>query len=101
MDLVSLINEQLPNGCHVILPQLTMLLTFCALYLSKHWVAASSIGVAPPISAKPVSSSMYNFACQIAAGEKFPSLVFGFEPLHSTVLVHHSLVPKGVKLAVV
>jgi hypothetical protein len=53
------------------------------------------------ISAMPVSSSMYDFACQIAAGEKFPSLAFGFEPLHSTVLVHHSLVPKGVKLAVV
>jgi len=44
---------------------------------------------------------MYDFACQIAAGEKFPSLVFGFEPLHSTVFVHNSLVPKGVKFAVV
>ena len=44
---------------------------------------------------------MYDFACQITAGEKFPSLAFGFEPLYSTVLVHHSLVPKGAKLAVV
>ena len=44
---------------------------------------------------------MYDFACQIEAGAKFPSLAFGFEPLYSTVLVHHSLVPKGVKLAVV
>jgi len=44
---------------------------------------------------------MYDFACRIAAGEKFPSLAFGFEPLHSTVLVHHSSVPKSVKLAVV
>jgi AmmeMemoRadiSam system protein B len=25
---------------------------------------------------------VYDFACQIAAGEIFPSLAFGFEPLH-------------------
>src|SRR5208283_5116227 len=30
MDLVSLIKEQLPNGCHVMLPQLTTPLTFGA-----------------------------------------------------------------------
>jgi hypothetical protein len=44
---------------------------------------------------------MYDFTRQIAAGEKLPSFAFSFEPLYSTVLVHHSLVPKGVKLAVV
>jgi len=65
---------------------------------SAHWAKPN---VYAAISAKPVSSSMYDFAYQIAAGEKFPSLAFGFEPLHSTILVYHSLVPKGVKLAVV
>jgi hypothetical protein len=32
---------------------------------------------------------MYDFAGQIAAGEIFPSLAFGFEPLDPTVLKHH------------
>jgi hypothetical protein len=64
----------------------------------QFWVHEGHLGLS---HIQPTGDSMYDFACQIAAGEKFPSLAFGFEPLHSTVLVHHSLVPKGVKLAVV
>lgn len=48
-----------------------------------------------------VISLMYDFTRQIAAGEKFPSLVFSFEPLDPPVLVHHSPVPERVKLAIV
>ena len=43
---------------------------------------------------------MYYFARQIAAGEKFPSLAFGFKPLDPTILKHHLPVPKCVKLTV-
>jgi hypothetical protein len=41
---------------------------------------------------------MDDFACQIAAGEKFPSLAFDFKPLDPTVLKHHLPMPKCVKL---
>jgi hypothetical protein len=43
---------------------------------------------------------MQYFACQIAAGKKFPSLAFGFKPLDATILIHHLPVPKSVKLTV-
>jgi hypothetical protein len=43
---------------------------------------------------------MNDLSRQIAAGEKFPSLAFGFKPLDPTILKHHLLVPKCVKLAV-
>jgi hypothetical protein len=44
---------------------------------------------------------MYDFACRIAAGEKFPSLFLGFKPLDPTVFKYHMAAPEGVKLAVV
>jgi hypothetical protein len=40
---------------------------------------------------------MYDFACQIAPGEKFPSLVFSSEPLDSTVLKYHPPMPEREK----
>jgi hypothetical protein len=40
--------------------------------------------------------SMYDFARYIAAGKIFPSLFFGFEPLHPAVLIRNS--PCGQKL---
>jgi hypothetical protein len=43
---------------------------------------------------------MYYFARQIAAGEKFPRLAFGFKPFDPTILKHHLPVPKCVKLTV-
>ena len=44
--------------------------------------------------------SVNYFASQIAAGEKFPSLAFGFKPPYPTILKHHLPVPKCVKLSV-
>jgi len=44
--------------------------------------------------------SMYYFSSRIAAGEKFPSGVFGFKPLYPTVLVRHLPMPKSAKSAV-
>jgi hypothetical protein len=41
--------------------------------------------------------SMYYFARHIAAGEIFPSLAFGFEPLDPTVLIRHLPVPECAK----
>jgi hypothetical protein len=43
---------------------------------------------------------MYDFARQIAAGEIFPSLVFGFEPLDPAVLKYHPPMPECVKHAI-
>jgi hypothetical protein len=43
---------------------------------------------------------VYDFACQIAAGEIFPSLAFGFEPLHPTVLIRNSPMPECAKRAI-
>jgi len=42
---------------------------------------------------------MYDFARRIAAGEKFPRLVFSFKPLDPTILIRHLPAPKCVKLA--
>ena len=44
--------------------------------------------------------SMNDFARRIAAGEKFPSLPFGFEPFDPTVLVGHLPMPESVKRAI-
>jgi hypothetical protein len=44
--------------------------------------------------------SMKDFARQIAAREKCPSFTFGFEPLHSTVLIHQLPMPKSVIRAI-
>jgi len=38
-------------------------------------------------TAEPISGLMYDFACEIAASEIFPSLAFSFKPLDPTVLV--------------
>jgi hypothetical protein len=42
---------------------------------------------------------MYDFARRIAAGEKFPRLVFSFKPLDPAVLKHNPPTPECVKLA--
>jgi hypothetical protein len=44
--------------------------------------------------------SMYDFSSGIAAGEKFPSGVLGFEPFDPTVLICHLPVPECAKRAV-
>ena len=46
------------------------------------------------------NNSMYDFASHITAGEKLPSLAFGFKPFDTTVLKHYPPVPECVKLAV-
>ena len=43
---------------------------------------------------------MYDFVSLITAGEKLPSLAFGFKPFDTTVLKHYPPVPECVKLAV-
>jgi hypothetical protein len=43
---------------------------------------------------------MYDFSSRIAAGEKFPSGVLGFEPFDPTVLIGHLPVPECAKCAV-
>ena len=40
---------------------------------------------------------MYDFSSGIAAGEKFPSGVLGFEPFDPTVLICHLPVPECTK----
>ena len=44
--------------------------------------------------------SMYDFARDIAAGKIFPSLFFGFEPLHPSVLIRNNPMPECVKRAI-
>ena len=69
-------------------------------------MATSPVGInifhvgACPTAAKPISGSMYDFSCQIAAGEIFQSLAISFEPLDSTVLLHYPPVPECVKHAI-
>jgi hypothetical protein len=49
---------------------------------------------------KYANNSMYDFASHITAGEKLPSLAFGFKSFDTTVLKHRPSVPESVKLAV-
>jgi hypothetical protein len=50
--------------------------------------------------AKPISGSMYDFACQITASEIFPSSAFSFKMLDPTVLIHVSPVPERLKRSI-
>lgn len=43
---------------------------------------------------------MYDFVCQITAGEKFPSFAFGFKPFDPTIFKYHLSVPKCMKRTV-
>jgi hypothetical protein len=43
------------------------------------------------------NNSVYDFASLITAGEKLPSLAFGFKPFDTTVLEHYPPVPECVK----
>jgi hypothetical protein len=43
---------------------------------------------------------MYDFARRIAAGEKFPSLAFGFKPFDPTILKYHPAAPECVKYSI-
>lgn len=43
---------------------------------------------------------MDDFAFQIAAAEKFPGIMFGFEALDPTVLIHHLPMPQCDKCVV-
>jgi hypothetical protein len=43
---------------------------------------------------------MYDFSCQIAAGEIFPSSTFSFKMLDPTVLIHVSPVPECLKRSI-
>jgi hypothetical protein len=45
-------------------------------------------------------NSMYDFASRIAAGEIFPRLAFGFEPLDPTVLIRDPSMPECEKRAI-